>query len=87
MGARDRHKEVSVAKVEPHWLSVEDAKTYTTLGRETILAAIMRGELEAYERPVAVRKNENYRQYRISTDALDRWIMSQPPARETKWEN
>ena len=71
------------SSVEPHWLSIEGAKTYTTLSRDTIVAAIRSGELVAYLKPATYSRNENYRQYRISTDDLDAWMRSQPSARES----
>lgn len=68
--------------IEPHWLSVEGAKTYTSLSRDTIVAAIRSGDLAAYLKPATFRRNDQYRQYRISTEDLDAWMRSQPPARE-----
>lgn len=83
VGRTQERTEVGVsAKVEPHWLSVEDAKAYTSLGRDVIMAALMSGELVGYVKPVTYRKSDSYRQYRISTDDLDAWMRSQPPAKE-----
>lgn len=72
-----------MAEVEPHWLSIEGAKVYTTLSRDTIVAAIQAGDLVAYLKPKTYRRNDNYRQYRISTDDLDAWMRAQPSAKET----
>lgn len=71
-----------MADVEPHWLSIEDAKVYTTLGRDVIVAAIRTGDLVAYLKPTNTPRNDQYRQYRICTDDLDAWMRSQPPAKE-----
>ena len=72
-----------MSKIEQHWLSVEDAKRYTGLGRDTIMGALLRGELSGYEKPVTSFRSENYRQYRISIDDLDAWMRSQRPAKQT----
>lgn len=76
------------ADVEPHWLSVEGAKAYTSLSREIIVAAVRSGDLTAYMKPSYGRQTDKYRQFRISTADLDAWMRSQPSAKEgTCWSS
>lgn len=75
-----------MADVEPRWLSVEGARAYASLSRDVIVAAVRSGDLTAYMKPSYGRRTDKYRQFRISTEDIDAWMRSQPPARDgTSW--
>lgn len=67
--------------VSPGWVSVADAARYVKLAPDVITGAIARGELPAVVKP-ATRREGGRRQYRVALADVDRWMRSQPSARE-----
>lgn len=67
--------------VSPGWVSVADAARYVKLAPDVITRAIARGELFAVIKPVT-RREGGKQQYRVALADVDKWMRSQPSARE-----
>lgn len=67
--------------VAPGWVSVSDAARYVKLAPDVITRAIARGELFAVVKP-ATRREGGKPRYRIALADVDKWMRSQPSAKE-----
>jgi len=68
---------VEDARIEPAWLSYQDAVKYTSLGERTLRRIVASGEIEC--RVYRAGKSTAGRSRRlISKASLDRWIASLP---------
>lgn len=63
------------------WVSVSDAARYVRLAPDVITRAIASGELPAVIKP-ATRQEGGKQQYRVALSDVDKWMRSQPSARE-----
>ena len=63
------------------WVSVADAARWVRLAPDVITRAIASGELPAVIKPVT-RVEGGRPQYRVALVDVDRWMRSQPSARE-----
>ena len=67
--------------VSPGWVSVSDAARYVKLAPDVITRAIASGELFAVIKPVT-RREGGRPQYRVALADVDKWMRSQPSAKE-----
>lgn len=67
--------------VSPGWVSVSDAARYVKLAPDVVRAAIARGELFAVIKPVT-RREGGKPQCRVALADVDKWMRSQPSAKE-----
>lgn len=63
------------------WVSVADAARWVRLAPDVLKRAIARGELPAVIKPVT-RVEGGRPQYRVALADVDKWMRSQPSARE-----
>ena len=70
--------------VSPGWGSVADAARYVKLAPDVITRAIASGELFAVIKPVT-RRDGGRPQYRVALADVDKWMRSQPSAREAMY--
>ena len=67
--------------IAPGWVSVSDAARYVKLAPDVLKRAIARCELPAVIKPVT-RVEGGRPQYRVALADVDKWMRSQPSARE-----
>lgn len=67
--------------VTPGWVSLSDAARYASLAPCVIRRAIARDELFAIIKP-ATRRDGGKPRYRIALSDVDKWMRSQPSAKE-----
>ena len=67
------------------WVSVEEAAQHVNVSRDLIKGAIIRGELDAYEKPPTRVEKSAHVQLRIKLTDIDEWVRTWPKAGPQTW--